>query len=144
MDALALELRRVLPAPPAAVFAAFTEPEQLARFWGPEGFTVPEVRFEAVAGEPYRIAMRPPEGERFHLEGEVLEVEPPARLAFTFRWDPPDPEDVETTVRLAFRALGPSTEVGLAQGPFATEARLALHRDGWSETLGRLERLLAG
>jgi uncharacterized protein YndB with AHSA1/START domain len=35
--------------------------------------------------------MEPPEGEPFHLSGEYLEVQPPSRLANTFRWEPPDP-----------------------------------------------------
>ena len=40
---LSLELRRTLPAPRGVVFAAFTEPDVLARWWGPEGFTIPAV-----------------------------------------------------------------------------------------------------
>ena len=140
---LTLELRRTLPAPPAVVFAAFTEPDQLARWWGPEGFGIPHVEFQARPGAPYRIAMQPPEGDAFDLVGEVRESDPPSRLAFTFAWEDPDPDDVENLVRLSFRDAGGATEVDFIQEPFETEARRALHRDGWSDSFDKLERLLA-
>ena len=57
---------------------------------------------------------------------------------------PPDPDDVETLVTLAFRDRDGSTAVALEQGAFKTEARRELHRDGWGESFDRLERLLAG
>jgi uncharacterized protein YndB with AHSA1/START domain len=140
---MVLETERVLPAPREEVFAAFTDPEQLARWWGPEGFSVPSLRFEPRAGESYRIEMQPPDGDPFSLTGEFRRVEPPARLDYTFVWEDPDPDDVETLVALTFQDLGDSTEVSLTQGPFKTEARLALHRDGWRDCFERLERLLA-
>jgi uncharacterized protein YndB with AHSA1/START domain len=139
-----LEIKRVLPARPPAVFAAFSDASVLARWWGPNGFTIPSLEFEPRVGGRYRIEMQPPEGERFHLSGEFREVEPPARLGFTFVWDPPNPDDLETLVALSFRDLGESTELALTQGPFKTEARRALHRDGWTDSLDKLERLIAG
>jgi uncharacterized protein YndB with AHSA1/START domain len=140
---LILETERVLPAPREDVFAAFTDPGQLARWWGPAGFSVPSLRFEPRAGQSYRIEMQPPDGELFALAGEFRRVEPPARLEYTFVWEEPDPDDVETLVALSFQDLGDSTEVSLTQGPFKTEARRALHRDGWRDCFERLERLLA-
>ena len=83
------------------------------------------------------------EGGEFALAGEFREVDPPRRLAFTFAWDPPDPDDLETLARLSFRDLGEATELALTQGPFKTEERLAIHRDGWTDTLDKLERVLA-
>lgn len=141
---LTLELKRVLAAAPAAVFAAFSEPSELAKWWGPEGFTIPRVEFQPRVGAPYRIEMRPPEGDSFDLIGEFREVDPPGRLAFTFAWEDPDPDDVETLAALSFRALGESTEVVLTQGPFKTEPRRELHRDGWTESFDKLERLISG
>jgi uncharacterized protein YndB with AHSA1/START domain len=136
-------MTRVLPAPPPVVFDAFADPDKLARWWGPAGFTAPSVDFEPRAGGSYRIEMQPPEGDPFHLVGEFREVDPPRRLAFTFVWEPPDPDDVETLVELSFRDLGDSTEVAFAQGEFKTEPRRELHRDGWSEGFDRLEALLS-
>jgi uncharacterized protein YndB with AHSA1/START domain len=140
---LILETERDLPAPAEVVFAAFTDPGELAKWWGPEGFSVPSLSFPARVGESYRIEMQPPDGDPFHLTGEFRRVEPPARLDYTFVWEDPDPDDVETLVSLSFRDLGDSTAVALTQGPFGTEARRALHRDGWRDCFDRLERLLA-
>jgi uncharacterized protein YndB with AHSA1/START domain len=137
-----LELERVMPAPRPVVFAALTEPDELARWWGPSGFTIPSADFSARLGDRYRIEMQPPDGDAFHLHGEFREVESPSRLAYTFEWDPPDADDTETLVTLSLRDLGGSTGVALDQRPFKTEQRRALHHDGWSESFDKLERLL--
>jgi uncharacterized protein YndB with AHSA1/START domain len=140
---LTLEAKRVVPAAPAVVFRAFSAPDELAKWWGPEGFTAPSLEFDPRVGDSYRIEMQPPEGDPFYLTGEFREVEPPARLAYTFVWEDPDPDDVETLVELSFRDLGESTEVVFTQGPFKTEARLALHRDGWGDSFDKLELLIS-
>jgi uncharacterized protein YndB with AHSA1/START domain len=142
-DELTLEMERVLPAPRPVVFAAFSDPNELVKWWGPEGFTVPSLKFPARVGESYRIEMRPPEGDPFYLIGEFREVDPPARLAYTFVWEPPDPDDVETLAALSFRDLGESTAVALTLGPFKTEERRAIHRDGWSDSFDKLERVIS-
>jgi uncharacterized protein YndB with AHSA1/START domain len=141
---LTLELTRVLVASRPVVFAAFTDADELARWWGPAGFTVPSLDFDPRRGAVYRIEMQPPEGDAFHLTGEFREVDGPAQLAYTFVWEPPDADDVETEVRLSFHERGESTEVELTQGPFRTEERLELHRGGWTESLDKLERVLSG
>jgi uncharacterized protein YndB with AHSA1/START domain len=94
-------------------------------------------------GASYRIEMQPPEGDSFYLTGEFREVDPPSRLAFTFAWEPPDPEDVTTLADLSFRDVGGSTEVTFNQGPFRTEERRSLHEAGWGDSFDKLERLLA-
>ena len=142
-DELTLEIKRVLPAAPLLVFEAFSDSSELATWWGPKGFSIPSLEFQPRVGTSYRIEMQPPEGDPFHLIGEFREVDPPARLAFTFVWEDPDPDDVETLVTLSFRDLRESTEVHLVQGPFKTEARRALHRDGWTDSFDKLERQIA-
>ncbi|MGP4001489.1 SRPBCC family protein [Streptomyces sp. 8N706] len=137
---LRLRMERVLRAPRSAVFRALTEPQELAMWWGPDGFTIPRVESDLRPGGGYRIAMQPPEGDLFHLVGEFLDVDPPERLSYTFRWEEPDPEDRETVVTLSLRDLGStSTELALAQGDFATERRQALHDEGWTQALDKLE-----
>ena len=141
-EGLSLRMTRVLPAPRDRVWQAMTEPEQLAKWWGPKGFTTPSVEFGPRAGDSYRIAMQPPEGDLFQLSGELREVDPPGRLAYTFRWDPPDPDDRETLVVLSLEDRGDETAVQLFQGEFATEERRALHEDGWTDCFERLAELL--
>ena len=139
---LTLEMKRVLPAAPPSVFAAFTDPSELATWWGPQGFKVLGVNFEPRVGATYRIEMQPPDGDPFWLTGQFREVDPPARLSYTFVWEDPDPDDVETVVELSFRGVDGSTEVAFTQGHFKTEARLRLHRDGWTDSLDKLEQRL--
>src|SRR6185436_4168853 len=97
-DDLTLELKRIVPAAPSVVFTAFSDALELAKWWGPRGFTTPSIEFEPRVGESYRIEMQPPEGDHFSLTGVFLEVAPPARLAYTFVWEEPDPDDVENRV----------------------------------------------
>jgi uncharacterized protein YndB with AHSA1/START domain len=125
------------------VFGAFSVPAQLATWWGPAGFTVPWLEFSPRVGDSYRIEMQPPEGDPFYLAGEFREVDPPTRLAFTFAWEEPDPDDIENLVELSFRDLGESTEIVLTQGPFKTEARRELHRNGWTDSFDKLEALVS-
>jgi uncharacterized protein YndB with AHSA1/START domain len=141
-NGLTLELTRTLPGERATVWRAMTDPSELPKWWGPKGFTAPEVDFDPRVGESYRIAMQPPEGDLFHLDGEFRQVEPPGHLSYTFAWDPPDPDDRETLVTLVLEDRGDQTEVSFTQGEFATEERLELHRGGWTDSLDKLEQLL--
>jgi uncharacterized protein YndB with AHSA1/START domain len=133
-----LHLGRQLAAPPERVFAACVEPEQLREWWGPAGFTSPQLELDVRPGGRYRIAMQPPDGELFYLRGEFVEVEPPRRLSYTFVWEDPDPDDRDTVASLTFLEVEGATELVLEQGEFATEARFELHRSGWSDGLERL------
>jgi uncharacterized protein YndB with AHSA1/START domain len=137
-NALRLKITRVLEAAPPLAWRALTEPALLARWWGPAGFTAPSIELDLQVGGRYRIEMKPPQGEAFFLRGEFREIVPPLRLAYTFRWEEPDPDDRETVVTLSLVDLGGRTELALDQAPFATEARLALHRGGWSDSFDKL------
>lgn len=139
---LVLELGCLLRASRERVFGLLTEPGELARWWGPHGFTTPEIELELSVGSGFRFTMQPPEGDAFHLSGEFLEIDAPNRLAYTFRWDEPSPDDRETVVRLSLNTLGGGTEVALSQGEFATEERLALHRSGWTDSFEKLSELI--
>jgi uncharacterized protein YndB with AHSA1/START domain len=137
-----LQLRRLLVAPRERVFEALTRPDDLARWWGPRLFTTPEVELDLRVGGHYRFTMQPPDGDRFHVSGEFLEIAPPSWLAYTFRWDEPAPDDRETVVTLTLDEFGEATELSVRHGDFATGERLALHRSGWSDSLDKLSALL--
>lgn len=143
LDRLVLELKCLVDAPREQAFRRLTEPAELAKWWGPHGFTTPEISLDLRIGGNYRFGMQPPDGELFHLSGEFLEVAPPSRIVYTFRWDEPDPDDRETVVTLSLAAAGEATEVTLSQGEFATQARLELHRDGWMDGFEKLRELIA-
>jgi uncharacterized protein YndB with AHSA1/START domain len=141
-DGLWLRMTRVLPAPRRDVWRAMTETDELASWWGPKGFSTPNVDFDPRPGETFQIAMQPPEGELFHLHGEFREVDPPSRISYTFVWDPPDTDDRETLVTLTLAERGEATEVELTQGEFATQERLDLHDGGWTESFEKLQERL--
>ena len=138
-----LRLEKVLPMPPERLFAAFVDAEQLPQWFGPVGFTALALRFDAVEGGNYRLAMQPPEGDAFHIRGTFRTVEAPRHLAFTFVYEEPDPDDQETLVTVTFEPAEQGTRVVVEQRPFKTAARCALHRDGWTDSLERLEQALA-
>jgi uncharacterized protein YndB with AHSA1/START domain len=139
---LTLDVKREFTAARAVVVGAFVDPAEFAEWFGPTGYSVASVEFTPRVGERYRIEMQPPDGERFHVTGEVCEAALPNRLAFTFRYEEPHADDVETQVSVTFRDLGETTEVDLTQGPFKTAARRMLHQDGWSDSFDKLQRFI--
>ena len=93
---LVLALRFAVDAPREKVFRMLTEPAELARWWGPHGYTTPEIDLDLRVGGGYRFTMQPPDGDRFHLTGEFLKIEPPSRLIYTFRTGNSVPTGTET------------------------------------------------
>ena len=137
-----LEQARVFDAPAERIFGLLTEPTELAKWWGPHGFSTPEVQIDLRVGGSYRFTMQPPEREAFHLSGEFLEIRASSALRFTFSWDEPVPDDRETVVELSLDSLGERTKVTMTQAEFATNERLELHRGGWADSFEKLEALL--
>ena len=142
-DELTVHLVRALPAPPPLIFRMHTDPDELARWFGPKGFSAAIVAFDLRVGGTYRIEMQPPEGDRFLLVWEFRRIDPFTHLTFTFRYEDPDPDDQDTLVALSFVDRGDATELTVDQGPFLTEARSDLHARGWSESVDRLYNLAA-
>ena len=137
-----LDMTWVLDAPRELVLEALSEPTALAKWWGPSEFTTPEIELDLKVGGRYRFGMQPPNGDLFHLAGEFIDIDPPRRLAYTFRWEEPAPDDQETVVTLTLDALTDGTRFSLWQGEFANEDRLALHKSGWTDSLEKLRWFL--
>lgn len=76
-------LTRFLMAPREAVFRAWTEPAQLARWWGPHGYTSPQCEIDLRPGGRVLLSMCGPDGVDSPMTGEVLEVTAPERFVFT-------------------------------------------------------------
>ena len=60
------------------------DPRELAKWWGPEGFTAPSLEFNPRVADSYRIEMQPPEGAPFRLRGEYREVNAPQLAQILF------------------------------------------------------------
>jgi uncharacterized protein YndB with AHSA1/START domain len=65
---------RLLNASRPVVFRAFTDPDILARWWGPEGFTNIFQEFSVTPGAFWRFVMRGPDGTHYHMVNEFVEI----------------------------------------------------------------------
>ncbi len=121
---LDLALERVIRAPRAAVWRAWTDPDRLAQWWVPAPTIARVDRLDALPGGAFVTSMSD-DGETFqpHTDSIFLVVEPEARLVFTnaitTAWRPAAPAPVAMTA-----------EVVLADHPDGTDYRVIVrHRD---------------
>lgn len=73
---------RVLNAAPAAVFAAFADPQMLARWWGPKGFADTIHEFQFQVGGVWRHTLRGPDGREHENEARFTVIEPDMRVEY--------------------------------------------------------------
>jgi uncharacterized protein YndB with AHSA1/START domain len=89
--------RRVVAAPRALVFDAFTKPEHLRRWMGPRALAMVSCVSDLRVGGAWRMVYRGPDGKEFGFHGEFREVVRPERIVRTFVFEPfPDQQAVET------------------------------------------------
>ena len=137
-----LTISRIFSAPRERVFAAWTEPEQIKQWFGPDICQVVEAHVDLRVGGEYRFLAKNPEMGEFALRGEYREVTPPAKLIYTWQWeDDPDYVDRETLVTVEFVDLGNSTEVRLTHENLPGAESIKNHEHGWSGGFDKLERL---
>ncbi len=138
-----LRLERRFEAAPERVFDAFTKPEQLKQWWGPEGFTTPKAKLDVRAGGAYAIDMKAPSGEIYRVRGTFRTVERPKRLVYTWAWQEGSYADLPTLVTLEFLAKGKGTLLRITHEGMTTAEMVDDHKGGWSSTLERLAAMLA-
>ena len=135
----ALTITRVIDAPRALVFRAWTDPAFAARWWGPRGFTATECRIDARVGGAYRTVMRAADGTEHRQRGVCREVIPPERLVFTFAWEDEQGElGPETLVTVTLAEQDGKTRLTLYHSGFETPTARDGHQEGWSSALERL------
>jgi uncharacterized protein YndB with AHSA1/START domain len=145
-----LKLSRVIAASRQRVFDAWTDPAAIKVWWGrPDGVAVSNVEIDLRVGGAYRIVTEIEGGYEFPLVGRFLEVEPPDRLVYSFKWEReiplPGGDFVdETRVTVEFRDLGDETEIVLTHEGFPNDEVFEFHNFGWTLSYDRLEVLLAG
>ncbi|HYF64701.1 MAG TPA: SRPBCC family protein [Herpetosiphonaceae bacterium] len=141
-------ISRLINAPRERVFAAWTDPQQVGHWWGPQGFTTTTTSMDVRPGGRWSYVMHGPDGTDYANLIVYSEVEAPARLVYAHgSGEDNDPgqfqttvtfEDVDGTTRLTMRSL------------FATaEARDYVVREfgaieAGNSTLDQLEAYLAG
>src|SRR6185436_9063991 len=76
----AFRTSRDIPASPDELFAAFSDPQRLARWWGPAGFTNSFNVCEFKVGERWSFVMHAPDGGHYPNESVFAEIEPPTKV----------------------------------------------------------------
>jgi uncharacterized protein YndB with AHSA1/START domain len=144
-----LVLTRIIPASPAALYRAWTEPALLQRWFAPKPWSVAEAETDPRPGGSSRIVMRGPDGTEFPSTGVYLEVVENARLvftdAYTRAWEPSAKpfftgiitfEPVEGGTRYTARALHWTAE------DRAAHEAMGFH-EGWGRCADQLAELVA-
>ena len=130
-------ISRLLDAPPSLVFAAWSTPEGLARWWGPKDFTLPTCEMDFRSGGAYRMVMRGPDGAEVQVHGRYREIVPDQRIVFDAVVDAGGrPIDVTTTV--TFAEDDGKTLLTVRQTIPADEEAARSQLEGWNSTLEKL------
>jgi uncharacterized protein YndB with AHSA1/START domain len=136
-------LARRLKAPPAKVFAAWTDAKKLIQWFGPlqtiDGSV--DAELDVRVGGTYRINFTTDDGEYHQVGGVYREVVPDQRLQFTWAWH--SMPERESLVTVTVKPDGDGTLLTLLHEQFFDQAAADGHKRGWSGTLEKLERFFA-
>lgn len=141
-----LDINRVFDAPRDQVWEAWTEPEQVAQWWGPHHFHVPveSVEIDLRPGGRYHLTMvETHSGREFPAHFEIVEMREAELLVFT---SPPEPEHGlmnEIHTRVEFSDAGGGTRVTVVSGPYGEEMGPNAET-GWNQQFERLDSVLSG
>ncbi len=146
-DGTDLVFERTFDAPREKVWAAFTDPELIPRWWGPNETTTEVVEMDVRAGGKWRYISRAAHRDDVTFFGEYLEVSPPERIRWTFMFDVDGLGPQGGPETFTFEDLGGKTKV-TSRGHFdssdAIEGALASGMvKGAVETWDRLASVLA-
>lgn len=137
------------------VFRAWTDPDWVASWWGPKGFTTPFCRIDLRPGGLFHYCMRSPEGRDYWGRGIYQEIIEPERLIFIdsfsdesgnlvspadYGMDPDWPTETLTTV--TFEEIDGKTHLTISSDVSEAAAEHAGARQGWEESLDRLAEFL--
>lgn len=136
-----LTLKRRYNAPPARVFSAWTDPEKIGRWMGPEGVETLSAEIDARGGGRYRLIMRSPDGETHDVSGVYREVVPDRKLVFTWAWK--STPERESLVTVLVEPDGDGTLLTLTHEQFFDEPARDRHQHGWNGSLDKLARFVA-
>jgi len=138
-DRASVRIVDVFDAPREVVFAAWTEPDRLKRWWGPGFFETVFAEVDLRRGGRYELLLEP---GSMRLVGEFREVTPPHRLVYTWRWVEGVPDTRESLVTIEFREAGTGTEVVLVHDSFVGPGPVEMYDEGWRSGLDKLRAFL--
>jgi uncharacterized protein YndB with AHSA1/START domain len=137
-----VELHRVLTATPEKIFKAFTDPDALASWVPPYGFTAKVHAMEVKVGGTYKMSFTNfSTGNGHSFGGEYLEVKPNELIQYTDRFDDPNlPGEMITTIQLKVVSCG--TELFVVQEGIPAAIPVEMCYLGWQESLEKLKKLV--
>ena len=137
-----VRLHRVLTAQPEKVYRAFLEPEAMARWLPPNGYTGKVHHLDANVGGTYRMSFTNfATGQSHSFGGEYRELVPQERLRYTDRFDDPNlPGEILVTVTLKKVSVG--TELNITQEGLPDVIPLEMCYLGWQQSLQNLAKLV--
>ena len=136
-----LTLKRRLNATPAKVYAAWTDPTQIVRWFGPDSGKVTHADLDVHVGGSYAISFRSDSGEEHNVGGVYREVVKNERLQFTWAWR--SMPERESLVTVSVKPDGDGTILTLIHEQFFDEPARDRHQSGWNGALNKLEKLFA-
>jgi glutathione S-transferase len=143
-DDRVLTVSRVIATTPEKLFDAFTKPDILLKWWGPEGASVGDHELDIRVGGRWRTALENSMGGTFVCSGVYKAIERPRHIAFTWAWQQENGErGHETLVDVSFEKVDRGTRLTVVQKTFENGAQRDLHGQGWNSTFNKLERFFA-
>lgn len=137
-----VRLHRVLRAPPERVYRAFIDPDAMAKWLPPYGFTGHVHHMDAKVGGTFRVSFTNfGNGQSHAFGGEYLEMLPNERLRYSDKFDDPNLPGV-MTVTVSFKAVSVGTELGVVQEGIPEVIPLEACYLGWQESLMQLAKLV--
>ncbi len=135
-----IRLNRTIPAPIEKVFAAWTDPAVMVRWFAPtDDYTTPVAEVDLRVGGSYRVGMKHKDRPDVRLHsGQYCRIEAPLLLSFTWIQESHDPGAPLTQVTLEFRPNEQATDLTLIHERFRDEQGRKGHNDGWTGCLNRL------
>jgi uncharacterized protein YndB with AHSA1/START domain len=136
-------LVRQINARPAIVFEALTTADGIAGWWGPDALPVVSAAIDARVGGAYRVHFRSGDGGDHEAVGEILEIDPPARLVMTYSYafggEPAEAGRV-SRIEIDLKPVGGGSELTFTQTGLANAASVASHTRGWTGAFDKLVR----
>ena len=130
---------RTFDAPPAVVFALWSQAEHMKRWMGPKNFTCPHATIDFRVGGAYRGMIKSAEHGENWFGGVYREIVPDQRIVFTFAWDNEGPSaGIETLVTITFEERNGKTVQTFHQKPFLTIQSRDGHVSGWTSAFDKL------
>jgi uncharacterized protein YndB with AHSA1/START domain len=142
-EKLSLEIKRFIRAPRDRVYAAWTDPAQLKKWFGPERVQTRNLVADVRVGGQFRWDLTDPEGKEVTISGEYCEVEPGKKIVFTWRLEEDeDWKNHSSTVTVEFSDREGGTEICLTHEKLPNQASRDDHTQGWNSVLDKVEKFL--